>query len=85
MSTKINNPLQVSTVWCQEDIHYNVELIPTFSTKRIDISNSSSVGQTSLILLSSDIQWNEYYKAILRVEGSAFLLHLDLSNACDFH
>ena len=85
MSTKINNALQVSTVWCQEDIHYNVELIPTFTTKRIVISNSSSVGQTSLTLSSSDIQLNEYYKAIVRVEGSSFLLHLDLSKACDFH
>ena len=69
--------LQISTT-CQEDIHYNIELIPTFSTKRIFISNSSSVGQTSLTLSSSDIQLNEHYKAIVRVNGSTFSQHLEL-------
>ena len=79
MNTTSNNALQVSTVWCQKDIHYSFELIPTFSTKGIVISNSSSVGQTSLTLSSPDIQLNEHYKAILRVEGSTFSQLLDLS------
>ena len=73
-----NDILQISTA-CQEDIHYNVELIPTFSTKRVVISNSSSVGQTSLTLSSSYIQLNEHYKAIVKVVGSTFSQHLDLS------
>ena len=68
--------MQISTT-CQKDIHYNVELIPTFSTKRIVISNSSSVGQTSLTLSLPDIQLNEYYEAIVRVEGS--LCHFEIS------
>ena len=73
-----NDTFQISTA-CQEDIHYIVELIPTFSTKRVVISNSSSVGQTSLTLSSPDIQVNEHYKAIVKVEGSTFSQHLDLS------
>ena len=64
---------------CQDDIYYNIELIPTFSTKRIVISNSSSVGQTSLTLSSPDIQLNEHYKAIVRIEGSTFLHYLEIS------
>ena len=73
-----NNALQIST-GCQEDINYDVELIPTFSAKGIFISNSSSVGQTFLTLSSPDIQLNEHYEAIVRVKGSTFSQHLDLS------
>ena len=64
---------------CQDDIHYNVELTPTYSTKKLVISNSTSVGQTSLTLSSSDIQFNEYYEATVGVEGSTFSQLLDLS------
>ena len=60
---------------CQGDIHYNVELTPTYSTKKVVIS---SVGQTALTLSSPDIQLNEHYKAIVRVNGSTFLHHLEI-------
>ena len=43
------------------------------------ISNSSSVGQTSLTLSSSYIQLNEYYEAIVSVKGSTFLHHFEIS------
>ena len=64
---------------CLDDIHYNIELIPTYSTKKVVISNSSSVGQTSLTLSSSDIQLNEYYEAIVEIDGSTLLHHLEIS------
>ena len=64
---------------CQEGIYYNIELIPTYSTKKVVISNSSSVGQTSLTLSSPDIQLNEYYEAVVRIEGSTLLHHLEIS------
>ena len=70
--------LQISTT-CQVRIHYNVKLIPTYSTKRIFISNSSSVGQTSLTLSSSHIQLNEHYEVIVNVKESTFLHHFEIS------
>ena len=50
---------------------------PTYSTKKVVISNSISVGQTSLTLSSPDIPLNEHYKAIVRV-GSTFLHHFEI-------
>ena len=70
--------LQISSS-CQEGIYYNIELIPTYSTKSVVIGNSISVGQTSLTLSSPDIKLNEYYEAVVRVETSTFLHHLEIS------
>ena len=77
IAIKFCSSLQISSS-CLEGIYYNIELIPTHSTKKVVISNSSSVGQT-LILSSPDIQLNEYYEAIVRIERSTFLHHLEIS------
>jgi hypothetical protein len=66
--------IQVSTN-CPQEIHYHLELFPTFTNQNIVISNISSVGQTSLILSSPDIQLNEHYEAIMRIEGAPTFLH----------
>ena len=71
--------VQVSTN-CPQEIHYHLELFPTFTNQNIAISNISSVGQTSLILSSADIQLNEHYEVIMRIEGAPTFLHrLNLS------
>ena len=64
---------------CQDDIYYNIELIPTYSTKKVVVSNSSSVGQMFLTLISSGIQLNEYYEAVVSIEGSTLLHHFTIS------
>ena len=70
--------LQVSTN-CLQMIHYKVDLIPTISNQMITIRNSTSIGETSLILSSTDIQLNEFYETVVTIEGSSYQHHFYLS------
>ena len=59
---------------------YYIELIPSFSGHTLNISNTTIFGQTTLTVLSEEIEFNEHYKATVRIRGMpTFTHHLTLS------
>ena len=59
---------------------YYIELIPTFSHRTLNISNTTIFRQTTLTVSSEDIEFNEHYKATVRIQGMpTFTHHLTLS------
>ena len=60
---------------------YYVELIPAFSCCTLNISNATIIfGQTTFTVSSEEIEFNEHYKATVRIRGMpTFTHHLTLS------
>ena len=58
---------------CPGEFHYKAELIPTYSNKRLIINKNST--RPILTLSSTDIQLNEVYKIVVRIDGVSGPLH----------